>query len=164
MKQEPRYKLFRINPDLVVDMLNWNQYKQITLPIVKGIPPDAVVEDIHHDYSRRCFVARVYHESFDEVKKGMVIPMDSDWLEVERRSIDVEAYQDACNQKDFRKAWNKAKDETIKSFEIQPGKYRSDKPATILPDDIGYKGLPSLVQEREKRFDSIHLGFKPLKD
>ena len=98
MNREPRYKLFRIDPDLVVDMLNWNQYKQISLPINKGIPPDAVVEAINYDYAMNCFVARVYHESFDEVKKGWVIPMDSDWLEVEQRSIDIEAYQDACNR------------------------------------------------------------------
>jgi hypothetical protein len=97
MKREPRYKLFRINPDQVLAMLNWNTHDQIVLPIINNVPPDASIETVDYSMERRCFIARVYHESFDPVSMGAMIPIDKEWLEIEERVITVEAYRVARN-------------------------------------------------------------------
>jgi hypothetical protein len=151
MEKEPRYKLFRIDPDQVLAMLNWNQYKKVSLPINKGIPPDAEVETINHDYSWRCLVARVYHKSFDIVPDGGCIPIADEWLEVEERVIDIEAYQEACNRKD--------KSKILSSGDNIIGEYPVVNESYIVHYS---KGLDQSVDPN--RHDSIHLGFKHLRD
>lgn len=99
MKREPRYRLYRIDPDEVLSILNWDQYMQIALPVTKGIIPGASIEAINHDYSRRCFMAKVYHESFDIVPRGSKIPIDKEWIHADMRIIDVDTYIEACNAK-----------------------------------------------------------------
>jgi hypothetical protein len=57
-KRENRYKLYIIDIQLVLDMLNWNIFDVISLPLTKGLPEDYYIEAINYNVSRNCFLAR----------------------------------------------------------------------------------------------------------
>ena len=98
-KREARYKLFRINPNQVLAMLNWNTHQSIALPITKGIPEGAHVEHVNYYPDRMVFMATVYHDSFDILPDGELLLMSDDWLEMEERVVSVDAYKMALGLK-----------------------------------------------------------------
>ena len=98
-KREARYKLFRIDPNQVLAMLNWNTYQSIALPIVRCIPDGAYTDAMDYSISRQCFMMRVYHKDFDIVPTGELIPIADEWVEVEERVVSVDAYRDTCNMR-----------------------------------------------------------------
>lgn len=91
-KRERKYKLYRIDPNIVLAMLNWNTHDMIALPITIGLPDNAQIEAINYSVERNCFMARVYHESFGVVPVGEMIPVANDWLSVEERVVSVRQY------------------------------------------------------------------------
>ncbi len=99
--KENRCKLYLIDPIEVLAMLNWNKYDSIALPISKNLPEDAYIESINYDLSRACFMARVYHESFDVVKSGVQIPIAKDFLEINRCIISIETYKKALENENI---------------------------------------------------------------
>lgn len=40
-----------------------------------GLPRDVVVEGVHFDHAYRAFMVMLWHESFDEVPEGVLIPI-----------------------------------------------------------------------------------------
>lgn len=111
MKRESRYKLFKIDNITVLSMLNWNTHEYISLPITKGLPPNAVIEAINYNVERNCFLARVYHESFDIVEDGLTITIDDEWLRVEQHTISIEQYKRASKYETIDSLLSKAIDE-----------------------------------------------------
>lgn len=98
MKEKTRkLKLFRIDPETVLAMLNWSDYSSIALPINNGLPEGATVHDVHYAFDRRCFVAIVEHESFKPVDIGVQLPYAEEWLDPERFIVDTHTYQKAVD-------------------------------------------------------------------
>jgi hypothetical protein len=97
-ERESRYKLFMIDTGLVLAMLNWNDHQFIALPITKGLPDEAIVEAVNYDVQRNCFLARVYHDSFDVVPIGVMIPVSNGGLDIEERVVSVEQYTKAYDE------------------------------------------------------------------
>ena len=94
-EREARYKIYLIDPDTVLAMLQWNTIQMIALPISKGLPDGAIVQAVNYDYNTGCFMAKVYHESFDIVKVGMVYPQANNLMEVEQRCVSINVYKKA---------------------------------------------------------------------
>ena len=133
MKREPRYKLFRIDTNTVLSMLNWNSCDCISLPITKGLPLDAVIESVNYDVCRNCFLARVYHDSFDMVSSGVMIPIEDDWLTVEEHIISIKQYNRACEYNTIDALYSEA----IKNGDVLVIDNQSHNYAVIPKDRLG---------------------------
>ena len=72
-----RVKLILIDPNFLIDALNWSRTSRATVfTIVSGepLPGDAKVVDVHYDFNRGKLVATVRSESFEPVPAGEPIP------------------------------------------------------------------------------------------
>jgi hypothetical protein len=94
-EREARYKLYRLDQNHALTMLNWNDYMFISLPITKGLPDGFIIEALNYDYQHDCLMARVYHDSFDVIAPGVAIPIADDWINVDQISVSTEAYNRA---------------------------------------------------------------------
>ena len=96
-KRKPRYKLYKIDTETVLAMLNWNTYDAVILPVTTGLPDGYQIEAINYNIEYNCFMARVYHESFDVVANGVMIPISDDLMGIEQRVVYVWQYIAACD-------------------------------------------------------------------
>jgi hypothetical protein len=78
-------KIFYIAENTLLDMLTQQQSGKRIMPIIKGIPEDAVLSRASYDHSRGCFVFRVDHPSFKKAKTGEMFPV----LDVEFEMVEV---------------------------------------------------------------------------
>ncbi len=62
-------------------MRGWPEF--FALPVIRNLPPAAVVQRIYHEPARRGFMVLVWHPSFDVVPDGEEIPVAPDSLIVE---------------------------------------------------------------------------------
>jgi hypothetical protein len=96
-EKENRYKLYRMDNEQILSMLNWDQHQFIALPITKGLPDGARIDAVNYYFDRHCFLARVYHESFDVVPNGCVIPIADEWMSIDEMVVSVEQYKKAAD-------------------------------------------------------------------
>lgn len=80
-----RCVLVPVSADLLLDLFRWNDFQQMRLPVLSGIPEDAVVAAVNWDHSFNAFVLKVCSSSFDKVPIGVRIPIHN----AEFKFIDV---------------------------------------------------------------------------
>jgi hypothetical protein len=76
MNSDRRYKIVQVNPDLMIDVLNWcrNPDHSITLPITEELPADTTVVGIQYCFVMDCFELKVHSSDFESVPDGAEIP------------------------------------------------------------------------------------------
>ena len=91
-ERQRRYKLAYVDSQLIWDMLGvLASAETVRLPVFSNMPEDAEVTSVQYDYSRLAFAFRIYHESFDVVEIGKMIPEVKEKVEFEYRVFDLAA-------------------------------------------------------------------------
>lgn len=85
-----RVRLVRVPQQQVLDWFTnavegWPE--TVNLPVSMGLPKGAKVGSVHHDFMSRCFIFTVFHESFDAVPEGEMIPYHNNPLWMEWKTI-----------------------------------------------------------------------------
>lgn len=78
-----RIKSIRIEPELIIAVLNWCRNPGgtfLSLPKSSEIPDGAEIISVWPDTESRSIKAHVYHETFDIVEPGCYPPMVNDYM------------------------------------------------------------------------------------
>ena len=78
--RQEKVKLACLRAELILDVLNFCNCppSYLALPVTNELPSGAIVTDIWFDHSRRMFVCRIHHPSFDRVAPGWHPPFLED--------------------------------------------------------------------------------------
>lgn len=81
-----RCKLIPIGiPEIMTLLGKWRDRDCISLPVLTGIPDDARICGVHHDFSRDTFLIQVEHPSFPEIAPGS----EYLWMDLEYECVDL---------------------------------------------------------------------------
>lgn len=85
-----RCRIYTIWPNDILFLLNWptDKSKVWAIPEIENIPKDATIVSVFPDPERRSISVVVYHESFEIVADGDVIPR-FETLTMKARAIDI---------------------------------------------------------------------------
>lgn len=72
----PKTKILRVDPNLIITILNWMQNPDcfIALPITEQIPEGTKVTHVHYDFATQTLEFLITHESFEEVPPWVYPP------------------------------------------------------------------------------------------
>lgn len=73
---ERRYKIVRLTPELLLDALLSPRLDQSFVRVLRmdGVPEGCQIEAVAWDEWSRCFMFRLFHESFDVLDPAAAIP------------------------------------------------------------------------------------------
>lgn len=87
-ERDRRYKIFRASPELILQAMMPATGTSNDLVTIEGLPDGYELCDVAYCWESRCFMFRVWHESFDIVPECCMIPAITPTVHVKRRHSD----------------------------------------------------------------------------
>ena len=101
--EERRFKVFYLDEHLLIHILNAfnGDRRMLSLPVIDGVPADAVITSVFAEPARRAIAVRVAHPSFDVVPDGSYSPADSTSFKmrhIELKDLGDDRYQTSWDE------------------------------------------------------------------